>query len=532
MLREIQCDKFIKETIQFSKGLNSVLGDRLSTNSIGKSSLLMIIDFVFGGNSFMLENFGSINEIGNLNFRFRFEFNRTSYFFMRSTDEPKTVFRCNDKFQATEEIMLEEYTLVLRNLYNLNPNCSFRATVNPYSRIWKKDNYNVDKPIANHVKEKEQTSVENLIRLFGFYESISSYISEIKTKSQSKKVLNGVFKTNLLPKMNKKVYTQNRQEIESAESEIRDIKDNLAKYALNIEELSNKEILDLKTSKFKLNETYSRINGRISRIDLNLVDNRIKSKHFNRLSQFFDNLNEKKINEIEEFHNRLSDILKHELLNSKNLLEQEKLDIQTEIEKIDHRLEQLIAEIDTPDFIVNKIYDLTAKVKRLEEINGFYDKKENVSKEIKELSFNYEDELNTSLKEIEKAINIELKLLNNQIHHEKKKVPKIILRPKTYRFDHSSNTGTGKSFSDLIEFDLAILNLTDLPFLIHDSILFKNIEDKAFDKIIHQYSEFNKQIFIAIDGINKFSEKSKKTLREACVLQLSDRKRLFDRDWS
>lgn len=49
MLVEIRCDKFKKKVITFHKGLNVVLGDNKGTNSIGKSTLLMVIDFIFGG---------------------------------------------------------------------------------------------------------------------------------------------------------------------------------------------------------------------------------------------------------------------------------------------------------------------------------------------------------------------------------------------------------------------------------------------------------------------------------------------------
>lgn len=106
------------------------------------------------------------------------------------------------------------------------------------------------------------------------------------------------------------------------------------------------------------------------------------------------------------------------------------------------------------------------------------------------------------------------------------------LNRKSYHYDHSSNTGTGKSYADLIEFDLAILNLTVLPFLIHDSILFKNIEDVAIDKIIELYSSFENQIFISIDGINKYNKDSIRILSESKVLELSKERKLFNRDWS
>ena len=54
MLKEISCDKFlvdgtIREPIKFHAGLNTIVGDSNSSNSIGKSTLMMIIDFCFGG---------------------------------------------------------------------------------------------------------------------------------------------------------------------------------------------------------------------------------------------------------------------------------------------------------------------------------------------------------------------------------------------------------------------------------------------------------------------------------------------------
>lgn len=50
MLLEVRSDKFRQSAIQFRAGLNVVLGDDNATNSIGKSSLLMVLDFVLAGN--------------------------------------------------------------------------------------------------------------------------------------------------------------------------------------------------------------------------------------------------------------------------------------------------------------------------------------------------------------------------------------------------------------------------------------------------------------------------------------------------
>ncbi len=61
MLKEIYCSKFkiggkngeTRPAIQFHEGLNVVIGDSNRSNSIGKSTMLMIIDFVFGGTDYI-----------------------------------------------------------------------------------------------------------------------------------------------------------------------------------------------------------------------------------------------------------------------------------------------------------------------------------------------------------------------------------------------------------------------------------------------------------------------------------------------
>ena len=164
-------------------------------------------------------------------------------------------------------------------------------------------------------------------------------------------------------------------------------------------------------------------------------------------------------------------------------------------------------------------------------MNKYYNEKNIVVEKIKSLGETLDETISSILEEIEIKINQELIRINKEIHTEKKKIPSIKLNKSSYTFDHSSNTGTGKSFADLIEFDLAILKLTELPFLIHDSVLFKNIEDQAVDKIIEQYSSFDKQIFIALDGINKFSDLSRSRLLENNIIQLSESRKLFNRDW-
>ena len=94
-----------------------------------------------------------------------------------------------------------------------------------------------------------------------------------------------------------------------------------------------------------------------------------------------------------------------------------------------------------------------------------------------------------------------------------------------------NDTGTGSSYINLISFDLALFEKTDLPFLIHDSILFKNIEIPALENIIKIYDSFEKQVFISLDEINRFSPEIRKIIIDNSSVVLDKDHTLFEKNW-
>ena len=87
MLTELYCDKFrdddsVRSPIQFHKGLNIVLGGQLGDNSVGKTTFLQIIDFAFGGKTYIEKNKELIEKVGSHDIRFSFLFNQQLYYCM------------------------------------------------------------------------------------------------------------------------------------------------------------------------------------------------------------------------------------------------------------------------------------------------------------------------------------------------------------------------------------------------------------------------------------------------------------------
>lgn len=187
MLKQITCDKFIEKTITFHKGLNVVLGDEIASNSIGKSTLLMIIDFVFGGSDYIKKNHDAIEELGPHEFKFVFEFSGKSFYFIRSTSTYLSVFICDESFVPFKEIKLDEYTRELQNKYQCKlEGLGFRSIVGRYFRVYGKENLNEHKPIQYFEKESSAKSILYLVKLFNKYAALKMYEEQINSLTEEK----------------------------------------------------------------------------------------------------------------------------------------------------------------------------------------------------------------------------------------------------------------------------------------------------------------------------------------------------------
>lgn len=139
MLIEISCSKFKtpkhpEETINFHPGLNVILGSKNGANSIGKSTMLMIIDFAFGGSSYVKSD--AVIELGNHEIFFTFRFSNQDYRFSRDTTNPD-VIREHPSKDIFKEIHLTEYTQWLCHQYKMDfPGVSFRNTISRFFRIY------------------------------------------------------------------------------------------------------------------------------------------------------------------------------------------------------------------------------------------------------------------------------------------------------------------------------------------------------------------------------------------------------------
>ena len=542
MLKKIQCDKFISKgqvrpPIEFNKGLNTILGGVNANNSIGKSTLLLIIDFAYGGNSYL--DCDAVNQVGLHTINFEFEFNDSSYFFSRSTTQRSTINKCDEQFNFVEEINIKDFLSFLQEQYGVHfYGSSFRELISRYFRIYGKNNHDEKKPLHSDPREKNVAAITALEKLFNSFEVIESYRTEFKKVSDKLDALKKAKKQDVISYgsiTTKKRFNENLNELEK-------LKDDLRNHTVSNN--SNYVNLDLEQadqiSRIKTQLNILMRNRTSTKTQLNLVEDNLSSNPevhhgpYEELEQFFPGVNIRKISEIESFHEKLSEILMGEY-------EQQRSELSKNLERLNHEIDSLKNQLSKhgepanySTTYLNKYKELNLAIERLEAQNRDYLLVEELNISKKDVKEQLQKVEEAELRRIESSINEQMVRFNDRIYEKKRKAPVIDLDSgTTYEFYTPDDSGTGTSYKSLIVYDLSVLETTLLPALAHDSLLFKNIGDEPLNKIIHLYTEFDKQIFIAFDKDESYSEETSQILNNTAVIRLNENgDELFGRSWN
>lgn len=535
MLKLIKCEKFRTKSISFNSGLNTVLGDEKASNSIGKSTLLMIIDFVFGGDTYLRYNSDTVTELGEHIYQFKFGFDK-NYYFERATVSPNIVEICDSDFNRVDTVSLEQFKNFLLDKYQLSDLLSsFRQIVGLYSRVWGKDNINTDKPMHSFSQQTAKLAVDNLLKIYGKYGELEELEKSLDNVVKDKSALRNAWKSKLIPKILKPSYLENKEIIETVQIELSEIKEQLAKYTDNLNEIVSKELLELKADKDVLLADELNFNAQLNQLRSNLTSSKhFKSKNLQELVSFFPNANINKLAEIDSFHKEISSILATEIREAEKSLEQQVSDIRIELSRIDSIVRELTQDVTAPEAVVDRICKISNKLKDALLENEYYELSSSLKDKIKHFKADVKIVRESVCGFVQSIINKSAFELVSRIYDENSQSPRLLITGNNYRYDVDEDTGTGKAYSNLVIFDLSVLRTSKLPFLIHDSLLFKNIENienRAVASMIPLYEDQQKQSFIAIDEISKYGSATASTLFDNAVVQLDEANTLFNKVW-
>ena len=544
MLIEIMCDEFKdhgipRGRIPLHAGLNTVLGSELGSNSIGKSTFLMIIDFVFGGDDYIEKMTDVQTEVGEHRICFAFKFKDGIHYFYRSNVDYKFIHICDKNYNSSEDniIHIKQYLYFLQSNYNmLLPGLTFRNAVGRSMRIYKRETLDEEHPLHQSKQESSRAAIGGLLKLTNLYSGIEAQAKKTEEAKDKYATFKKAQKYQYIPFVTKQSdYDKNKERIAELTEQAEELARQSSGGLLDLDSVQTEQfsVLQGKLSKFKRQRSHL-----VSQLRAIRADQALGKKSFRRnyddLLHFFPEVNIQRIEAIEEFHKKLSGILKKEFSETEKNMQATLALIEAEMTQIETSISEMAKSTNLSKVVLEQYASIDKELKTLQSANENFMK----TSELSDVAKGYEAELNRLVVEqlslMQDKINDEMKRINDFIYGGKKTAPILrITGSSQYAFYTPRDGGTGAQYKGLVVFDLALMSLTGLPVIAHDSVMLKHIEDEAIEKILELYAATSKQIFIAMDKEGSYTPKSQKIMEESKILQLSSGEgALFGRTWN
>lgn len=523
--------------IRFKEGLNVVLGKEDGENSIGKSSAMLAIDFVFGGNTYLASD--SVKHIGDHTIFFTFAFDGKPYYFARNTASPDDIHVCSEEYQLTGDVWTkQEFANWLKEKYHIDfSGLSFRETMSSFFRIYGKENTDERRPLKGLPGESMQKSIDILVKLFDRYKDVEVFNGRLEEQKKKLAAYREARKYRFVPDLvgGKTQYDENVAQIRSLQVEL----DNLT--AEQVEDQKGVDIeksrikSQLQASKLRLETEMQSKQRRLNLLNMSLEYGLYPTEaDLSALQEFFPEVNIRKLYEVEKYHQKLAAILDEQFSAERQSVEGEIANLQEQIKALQTQISDLGFVGNLSKEFLDKHSEIKGRIDALKAQNEAYLTLTDLQDARKKADEMLKRAIEDILADIERSINDKMKEFNDSLFTESRKASHLHFNEyNSYRFETPDDTGTGSNYKGMVVYDLAVLYLTALPAIAHDSLILKNIGDGAVDGIMKIYAQSRKQVFIAFDKQAAYMPDTQKILADNTVLKLSDGNcELYGESWN
>lgn len=526
----------VRSPIRFKKGLNVVLGKEDGENSIGKSSAMLAIDFAFGGKTYASSD--GVKHIGHHVINFAFQFDGDVHHFFRSTAQSDKVFLCNEKYEFREEWELHQFTDWLKVKYHIDfPDLSFRTTLSSFFRIYGKDNTDERRPLRGIRGQNMQKSIDMLVKLFNRYIDIEPRKQGFDEATKKLEAYRAARKYRFVPDL-----VGGAKQYEENVTAIRDLEMQLNTLIIGQSEKHSAEDIAKSQQKAKLMQYKLQIETDIQSAErrLKLVEMSLEyglyptEADLSALAEFFPEVNLRKLYEVEKYHQKLAVILDKQFAEERSAVTTQIAVLQEQLAQIKQQIADMGYIGDLSKEFLDRHAEIKGRIDALRAQNEAYRTLVDLQESKKIADRLLKEGIRHILTEIQDEINAKMKAFNDSLFTDRRQAPHLVFHEyNSYTFETPDDTGTGSNYKGMVLYDLAVLNLTALPAIAHDSLILKNIGDGAVDGIMQIYAQSDKQVFIAFDKQSAYKPTTQEALQNNCVLQLSDNGfELYGESWN
>ena len=523
--------------IRFKEGLNVVLGKEDGENSIGKSSAMLAIDFAFGGNTYLDSD--GVKHIGNHTIFFAFSFNGKPYYFARNTASPDDIHVCSEEYQLTGDVWTKhEFANWLKEKYHIDfAGLSFRETMSSFFRIYGKENTDERRPLKGLPGESMQKSIDILVKLFDRYKDVEVFNGRLEEQKKKLAAYREARKYRFVPDLvgGKAQYNENAAQIRSLQIELDNLTEEQVEDQKDVDIEKSRIKSQLQASKLRLETEMQSKQRRLSLLNMSLEYGLYPTEaDLSALQEFFPEVNIRKLYEVEKYHQKLAAILDEQFTSERQLVDEEIANLQEQIKELQAQISQLGFVGNLSKEFLDKHSEIKGRIDALKAQNEAYLTLTDLQDARKKADEMLKRSIEDILADVERSINDKMKEFNDSLFTESRKAPHLHFNEyNSYRFETPDDTGTGSNYKGMVVYDLAVLYLTDLPAIAHDSLILKNIGDGAVNGIMKIYTQSKKQVFIAFDKQAAYMPDTQRVLADNTVLKLSDDNcELYGESWN
>ena len=549
MLVRVQCDKFVangkkRPAIEFHEGLNAILGDEDRSNSIGKSTLLMILDFVFGGEDYVKKCQDVQENVLEHTINFTFMFDGQEYHFARNTVDYMSVTKCDKDFRPIEgadKMHIDDFRDFLAEKYAVNTEgLSWRGAMSKFIRVYKRETMDEERPLQAAKQENVKDAIKKYMQQFGKYNVVDAQIKQADKAADERDAFRKTQQyEHIRAAKNQKEYDENEEKAAELEIQEQQLAENSSKGLLDLDSMQAQRLSELNEMLINYRRQRAKVQTQLNSLRREMTEGKKSfKKTFTELEKYFPQEEFRALTEVEQFHQSLAKVLTTEFKETEKDLATAYVLLGNEIVSIKEQIAEVKSVPNVTQAVLREYARITTELNNLREANKNFNTFEQLKKTAAEYAETRDEVIATQLSDIETIVNKKMREITARI------VKNDIQRPPTlrleklgkYSFSTRDDGGSGAQFRGLITFDLANMEVSNIPFIVHDSDLLDPIEKPALTEIIREYDAVGKrgqQTFVSFRSSDFYAEEAQPLIKKRKVIELSGNgNQLFGRGWN
>ncbi|MDU0972068.1 MAG: DUF2326 domain-containing protein [Actinomyces urogenitalis] len=407
---------------------------------------------------------------------------------------------------------------------------SLRDMVGPYVRLAGRDNLTPSRALQQSSSDSPTDAIIRLEKLTGFYSQVEGDHQGFQDSSKKLRAFDradheGVFVVQ--PIKGTEAEAKRREIVQlqrKSEQILRDEDERL----LKDDDMITGHNAELRAKIRALQNQQEGVRTQISFLTASHPESTAPSNaDWHELAEIFPQINTDRLTQVATFHQRIRTNLAAQAEDETLRLQAVDQALTSQIRDLSHQLIKERSSARLPRALLDQYSQIQVQIRNVDLALRQHERRSELAAQAEQAKEALSQTQAGVLPEIQSLINTRLEELAHAL--EEANPPKLTFNNyDSYTFNVPGDDGTGTAYTSMVMLDQAILSITELPFLIHDTPVWANISKPRQSRILCYLANMPKQSFFALDATGALSAEAQKVVAAHTVISLdADEESLF-----